>query len=52
MLLKEAKTGAVLFSAAGQTLLMKLCEEYKGVIFKKSNTATINTARVMAWQKQ
>ncbi|KAK0134283.1 hypothetical protein N1851_030163 [Merluccius polli] len=35
---KDGKMRAVFFSAAEQTLLMGLYEEYKGVITKKGNT--------------
>ena len=35
---KDGKIRAVFFSAAEQTLLMGLYEEYKGVITKKGNT--------------
>ena len=45
MLEKDGKTRVVFFSAAEQTLLMELYEEYKGVITKKGNTAAINRAR-------
>ena len=48
---KEKKTRAVFTSAAEQTLLMKVYEEYKGVITKKGNTAAINKVREMALHK-
>ncbi|CAJ1066503.1 uncharacterized protein LOC120552646 isoform X5 [Xyrichtys novacula] len=38
------------FSAAEQTLLMVLYEEYKGKIQNKGNTVAIVEAREMVWQ--
>ncbi len=47
---KEEKVRALFFSAAKQTLLLELHEEYKEVITKKGNTAAINKSRDMAWR--
>ncbi|XP_039636170.1 uncharacterized protein LOC120545684 isoform X2 [Perca fluviatilis] len=39
-----------MFSAAEQTLLMEVYEDYSHIIRKKGNTAAINKARDVAWQ--
>ncbi|CAJ1057894.1 zinc finger BED domain-containing protein 1-like [Xyrichtys novacula] len=46
----EKKGRVESFSAAAQTLLMELYEEYKGKIQKKGNTVATVKAREMVWQ--
>lgn len=46
----KGKERAEMFSAAEQTLLMEVYEDYSHIIRKKGNTAAINKARDVAWQ--
>lgn len=45
-----AKPRAESFTAAEQTLLMELYDDYREIITKKGNTAPINKAREAAWK--
>ncbi len=48
---KGEKVRAPFVSAAEQSLLMELYDKFKDTIRNKENTAALNKAREMAWQK-